>query len=335
MEKVTLDITSVCRICFELKTDTRSLFTKENESSIHEKLVNHTNLDLHIDDGGPVTICEQCYEEFNVFVVFLDKCKRSNALFQQFKQNVKDSCDFDSSANYSIHADELNTKNTSKCNKDNLTPSVDTVPLKSAQSTSATHKCQLCCKVFTRKFNYKLHLKRHSGEREWQCARCGAATLTRVLALRHCSPGARRLCPAAGCGSSFTSATNLNIHIRRHNGERPYSCAECGKSFGSKNILSDHIRVHTGVKPYLCATCGRRFATNKLAAHARTHAPRAHACAACPRRFADARAARLHARTHAPPARPHACAACPARYCHKQSLNKHLRKRHGLVRTLT
>ncbi|XP_052742104.1 zinc finger protein 846 isoform X4 [Bicyclus anynana] len=245
MEKVTLDITSVCRICFELKTDTRSLFTKENESSIHEKLVNHTNLDLHIDDGGPVTICEQCYEEFNVFVVFLDKCKRSNALFQQFKQNVKDSCDFDSSANYSIHADELNTKNTSKCNKDNLTPSVDTVPLKSAQSTSATHKCQLCCKVFTRKFNYKLHLKRHSGEREWQCARCGAATLTRVLALRHCSPGARRLCPAAGCGSSFTSATNLNIHIRRHNGERPYSCAECGKSFGSKNILSDHIRVHT------------------------------------------------------------------------------------------
>ncbi|XP_069359833.1 zinc finger protein 771-like isoform X2 [Maniola hyperantus] len=329
------NLDNVCRICFEMKTDSCSLFSKKGDCCIYEKLVTDAKLQFHINDGGPASICSQCLNELNVFAKFLDKCKKANEIFLQFKKNLKDTRHVDHSSNYSINngAERKSTENTSNEKEDCIqaqAQDVDSQELKSSANKPASHTCQFCCKVFTRKFNYKLHLKRHSGECNWQCRACGAATPTRAAALRHCAPPPRKACPAPGCGKSFTSVTNLNTHIRKHNGERPYSCAQCGKTFGSSNTLADHTRIHTGAKPYMCWVCGKQFATNKLGAHLRTHAARALACPACPRRVASARALRLHARTHAPPARVHACAACPARYCHKQSLNKHLRNAHGL-----
>ncbi|XP_038212817.1 myeloid zinc finger 1-like, partial [Zerene cesonia] len=139
----------------------------------------------------------------------------------------------------------------------------------------------------------------------------------------------RRVCPVSGCHKSFTTKTNLTTHLRRHNGERPFSCPECGKAFRSKNTLNNHTRIHTGIKPYVCPTCGKQFSTNKLSAHMRTHAARTHACGVCARTFTHTRALASHARTHAPPARAYVCVACDVRYNHKQSLNKHMRKRHA------
>ncbi|XP_061376965.1 zinc finger protein 846-like isoform X2 [Danaus plexippus] len=167
--------------------------------------------------------------------------------------------------------------------------------------------CQFCSKVFTRKFNLKLHELRHVS-----CSYPGSAR-----------PRPARSCPL--CPKSYTSYTNLKDHMRTHTGERPFVCSDCGKAFGSKKILNDHMRIHTGVKPYMCPVCGRQFTTNKLSAHMRRHAsvlgatraPRAASSTPRAERASMARA-------------EHACSLCPARYNHKQSLNKHIRKVHGL-----
>ncbi|XP_047534197.1 zinc finger protein 135-like [Vanessa atalanta] len=320
---------NVCRICFQIQYNTISLYSDKDGSSPYEKLVNNTKLNIAINDGGPNVICGQCFIEMNIFMEFLTKCERANKLLLQYKENNSvDDAEYVYEGQEKLFENDCTEERVVSDNKtsessESNTP-ISTIKDNATQSM-IKHCCQYCSKVFTRKFNLKLHLARHSG----------AAPRPR--------PRPRRACPAPACGKSFTSLTNLNTHIRRHNGERPYECPECGKAFRSSTTLNDHKRIHTGVKPYMCPTCGKRFTTNKLSVHMRTHAPRPHACGACPRRFVEARALREHAaREHAggaagggpglaaAPAREHACALCSARYNHKQSLNKHLRKRHGV-----
>ncbi|XP_049875233.1 gastrula zinc finger protein XlCGF8.2DB-like [Pectinophora gossypiella] len=151
--------------------------------------------------------------------------------------------------------------------------------------------------------------------REWSCATCGAAQISRWHARAHCRPRPRLACPAPGCDRSYTSAQNLATHIRTHTGERPHVCTVCGKGFTSKTTLNDHVRTHTGAKPYMCSICGARFATNKLAAHLRTHSDKPRPG---PPHSTRPRRTIMHACTH-----------CAAQYAHKQSLNRHLRKQHS------
>ncbi|XP_028155850.1 gastrula zinc finger protein XlCGF8.2DB-like [Ostrinia furnacalis] len=347
---------NICRICFHRQDTLFSLFRKIKGSSPYEKLVKKTQLKIELNDTGPASICSQCLIELDTTVSFLEKCEKSNHILAaklsqsivlgDVKTNVsairhEETLFHDSAEHKYSEKTEFPIEYDIEDNSFTQTP-IEIEPAKCSECGSlrrckhwappTSFICQYCSKVFTRKFNFKLHLKRHLGEKDWPCTTCGVRLLTRWLAQRHCAPKPRRSCPVPGCGKTFTTNTNLTTHMRVHSGERPHVCTECGKSFTSKNTLNDHFRIHTGAKPYICPVCGRRFTTNKLAAHLRTHSgARPHACPlpACPRAFRTRRALRLHAATHAPPARAHACTMCEAAYNHKQSLRKHMRQRHA------
>ncbi|OWR53862.1 zinc finger protein 236 [Danaus plexippus plexippus] len=96
--------------------------------------------------------------------------------------------------------------------------------------------CQFCSKVFTRKFNLKLHELRHVS-----CSYPGSAR-----------PRPARSCPL--CPKSYTSYTNLKDHMRTHTGERPFVCSDCGKAFGSKKILNGTARAE-----HACSLCPARY----------------------------------------------------------------------------
>ncbi|KAL0828800.1 hypothetical protein ABMA28_003713 [Loxostege sticticalis] len=344
---------NICRICFQRQNTLFSLFRKIKGSSPYEKLVKKTQLKIALNDSGPASICSQCLIELETTVNFLDKCEESNQILSARLSRSKVLSDtkaivstVEEEETFFQESDEL--KNVDRApDYDNeeatfvKTP-VEIEPAKCSECGSlrrckhwtppTSYTCQYCDKVFMRKFNLKLHLQRHLGEKDWPCTKCGERLLTRWLAQRHCMPKPRRTCPVHGCGKTFTTNTNLTTHMRAHSGERPHVCMECGKSFTSKNSLNNHLRIHTGAKPYICPVCGRRFTTNKLAVHMRTHTgARPHACAVatCARAFSTRRALRLHAATHAPPARPHRCPLCPSAYNHRQSLRKHVRQRHA------
>ena len=60
--------------------------------------------------------------------------------------------------------------------------------------------------------------------------------------------------------------------MRRHRGERPYSCSSCSSSFTEQWALKKHMRLHTGEKPYECPICNKAFSDlSNLQKHKKTH----------------------------------------------------------------
>ncbi|CAK9807419.1 Zinc finger protein 585A [Anthophora plagiata] len=98
---------------------------------------------------------------------------------------------------------------------------------------------------FTTSSQFKLHVKRHTGERPWKCEFC------------------------AKC---FLHKDTWKCHVRRHKGERPFQCAHCNRGFTEQWALKKHLRLHTGEKPYSCDVCGKAFADcSNLTKHKKVH----------------------------------------------------------------
>lgn len=217
-------------------------------------------------------------------------------------------------------------------------------------------QCPYCVAKFGRRHNMYAHMRTHHKDkpieehitqqrkfpRQYACEQCDGTYTSKYYLLAHMKikhnpdsapkkperiilPKKRFLCTL--CGSKFDTQSNLDVHIRRHTGEKPYKCDLCERAFYRPCDVQAHRRSHTGEKPFKCSICEKAFArSNKLKIHMRTHSnERPYKCEQCEKAFKHSKDLNIHKRIHTGE-RPYTCGVCQSTFTQSNSLKLHQTK---------
>ncbi|XP_017083851.2 transcription factor Ouib [Drosophila eugracilis] len=133
--------------------------------------------------------------------------------------------------------------------------------------------CEQCGRHFTDPSNFKLHMLRHTGMKNFACPECGKRFYTDHLMSLHQRIVHRGEKPYSCryCSKSFHNSTTRVIHERVHTNAKPYTCHHCEKSFSSTSGRKRHELIHTGLRAFSCTICEQTFQRNThLKAHLRS-----------------------------------------------------------------
>ena len=193
------------------------------------------------------------------------------------------------------------------------------------------HKCPLCEKSFSRKYNMSQHCKTHYQEKSFECEYCHKLfhykrylqwhllthTKERPLKCDHCS---KRFCSQGMlakhvgthteeknllfkcdyCGTQFKTKNRMQVHTKMHLGGEMHKCSRCFRSFATQSKLASHVKVHVEEKPYKCEHCSMAFrAVSNLLNHIRTHTrERPYKCSWCDKTYSHPSNFYLHRKSH-------------------------------------
>jgi len=107
----------------------------------------------------------------------------------------------------------------------------------------------------------RLHVRVHTGAKPHSCRHCSDRFMWSVQLKRHLleshNEGTWLTCHI--CQKKFSVSHNFKVHVRRHEGVKPYVCSECPKCFCSAQELKCHQLVHSDLRNFACGFCAKSF----------------------------------------------------------------------------
>ncbi|XP_068154040.1 transcription factor Ouib-like [Drosophila tropicalis] len=133
--------------------------------------------------------------------------------------------------------------------------------------------CDMCGRHFSCQSNFRVHLLRHTGIKNYQCSQCSQTFYTAHLLRRHERTHVSvRPYQCHYCNLSFTNTGGRIQHERTHHTFiKPFKCKECDQSFVTGSKLSRHMLSHTRIRSFHCDSCKVSFLRRShLSAHFRS-----------------------------------------------------------------
>lgn len=193
--------------------------------------------------------------------------------------------------------------------------------------------CETCGKHFKTAWSLKNHEKMHNGVHtlhHYQCQHCNKKFIHKSQVDQHMlkHTGLKPYtCPK--CDKSYSQKGSLTQHMRTHTGEKPFVCQKCGKAFALKSMLHQHLHVHTGEKPHVCQVCGKAFLYKEsLSVHLRIHTgEKPYVCNVCNKRYTQSHHLKGHILVHTGE-KPFTCSFCEKAYKNRVDLRLHCQRVH-------
>ncbi|KAM7348117.1 uncharacterized protein ACRADG_007535 [Cochliomyia hominivorax] len=196
-------------------------------------------------------------------------------------------------------------------------------------------ECEVCHRSFNQKPNLERHLLTHvTGSKDFICKECGKGYVLEVQLKSHIKTvhSDNRVCDQ--CGKTLHGIGALKKHLMEHAGiERPkYPCDECGAQLRSRGNLRRHKAAYhnDGKTIYVCSICGKVAAseygllTHKKHVH---QEERKHKCTYCDKAFKRPKFLREHIATHTGEDL-YQCPHCPQTFKVSSNMHHHRKKAH-------
>lgn len=202
--------------------------------------------------------------------------------------------------------------------------------------------CTHCNQKFVHMASLTRHTRRAHNERfvpkaersneNVECPICKGIYLRSSLEVHIRNHSGQRPFTCLICNKDFTTKWNLKLHKWTHASRtsKPYRCDQCKGAFIRETDYIAHMNSHKSVKPYTCNYCGAQFIRKyNCQRHVKEHEKgKSFSCQICGKNFHRSYYLKDHMRVHSG-LRPYACHICGKTSTTKSNHNKHVRIHHA------